>query len=125
MNTLPVITSCGGCGACCTHLGGPPGYAALLLNPNMEHWDDDDPKRLAEAPPLARADLLDWIGDEMPDEGPCCWFDAETRKCRWYAWRPSICREFEMGGESCRMMTLNVYFEDDAREVAEEALREA
>jgi hypothetical protein len=29
------------------------------------------------------------------------WFDAATRKCRWQAWRPTICREFEVGGQDC------------------------
>ena len=132
MSALPVITSCDGCGACCTHIPCPPGYPDLILHPGLDGFDR---RQVARLPDDARKALLDWIGDGskdvfrryMTENGPCCWFDVETRKCRWHAWRPSICREFEMGGDDCRKMMqdqLEGKLADAFREMVEEA-REA
>jgi len=31
----------------------------------------------------------------------CLWFDPDRRRCRHYHHRPSVCREFEVGGADC------------------------
>jgi uncharacterized protein len=35
------------------------------------------------------------------DDGWCAALDRDTLRCRIYAQRPLICREFEMGGPDC------------------------
>lgn len=52
-------------------------------------------------------EALDLISDAMDDpdydlDGPCCWLDPITKRCLHYEHRPTICREFEMGGVDCR-----------------------
>ncbi len=32
---------------------------------------------------------------------PCIWFDGQTRKCRHYEYRPSVCERFEPGNPIC------------------------
>lgn len=49
----------------------------------------------------ARAQQLRMSGT---DQIPCGWFDMETRTCRHYESRPSICRNFDRGNEACRDM---------------------
>jgi Fe-S-cluster containining protein len=41
------------------------------------------------------------LGNANPD-GPCCWLDPETKECRWYEYRPAVCRGLPVGGEDCR-----------------------
>lgn len=95
-------------------------YAALFP-------DTDDPAQVAYCldlltdaereytrtmPAEARQVLADYYAarsrGDVPDrteaELPCLWLDAAARRCRWHAWRPDICREFEVGGKSCRAM---------------------
>ncbi|MBW3601064.1 MAG: YkgJ family cysteine cluster protein, partial [Planctomycetes bacterium] len=31
----------------------------------------------------------------------CLWYDPHTRRCRHYAWRPQVCRDYELGGRAC------------------------
>lgn len=40
--------------------------------------------------------------DDWRDGEPCIWLDAETKRCRHYEHRPSVCREFPVGGDDCR-----------------------
>jgi Putative zinc- or iron-chelating domain len=42
-----------------------------------------------------------WDYDDTNQEYPCLWLDMETRKCRWYDWRPDVCRDFEVGCGPC------------------------
>ena len=42
-----------------------------------------------------------WRYDESK---PCLWYDAVTRRCKHYEFRPEICREFGVGGEGCLRM---------------------
>ena len=35
---------------------------------------------------------------------PCPWLDLCNGRCRHHEWRPDVCREFEVGGESCMRM---------------------
>lgn len=104
-NQLPIInpvTSCDDCGACCTEIGTPPGYIAVLLTP--ERWPEDsgDHERVAQLPLRARLLLYAYLASYEDREGlPCLWYDTETKKCQFYEHRPSICREFEVGSETC------------------------
>jgi Fe-S-cluster containining protein len=113
---LPVISAeeCRGCGACCRDVGRPPVYDSLV---RLEHEAPEllqarlrgsgveaDWRRLRSAPPEARQLIVDSLatGDLGP-RGPCCWLDPKTRTCRFYEWRPDICRnDVKAGGPSCR-----------------------
>lgn len=100
MNDLP-ITNCNNCGACCFEQGSPPGYSTVILNPeNWPQWTGDH-ARVAALPDDARASLLDGMGEDP--NGPCCWLDQATMRCRWYEHRPQICRDVDRGSEGCRV----------------------
>ena len=92
---LPIIASCDNCGACCMHMGYPP-FAGM--------YDGGDPEwlELRESHPelaaAARQGAIDGRGDA---ELPCIWLDPQTRRCRHYELRPSVCRDFERGTEEC------------------------
>lgn len=93
--------NCNNCGACCFEQGSPPGYAVVVLNPqDWPEWTGDH-ARVAALPDDARAELLTGITDD-PD-GPCCWLDLTTNRCRWYEHRPQICRDLDVGSEGCRV----------------------
>lgn len=109
--SLPVIDTCDGCGACCMQQSSPPGYLMILAQPDAD-WTDgpfaEDAERIKSIPPDAIAALSEY-GDKLMagafnDIGdvPCCWLDLETRQCRWYEHRPSVCRdELERGDAGC------------------------
>ena len=87
------------CGACCTE------QAALPVSWYLGYCAFGDRKTL---PPKLLADLQsmldDFMDDEFPADGsPCVWFDAETRRCKHYEFRPDVCREENVvpGNESC------------------------
>jgi uncharacterized protein len=106
---LPVV-SCTGppCGCCCLHLGSPPGVlfdlrgaaVAEVQGLPMEQWPLSEWGRSLPADALA-AVLAHYREPRPGAAGPCCWYDAATRRCRHYESRPGACREFEPGGESC------------------------
>ena len=112
MNKLPVIESCDGCGACCFEQESPPGYAMLLNSPEMlqEAAGSDefgaDVERLTILPDEAMNELRIYLkkllNGETDADSPCIWFDLDTRKCRFHEYRPSTCREFEIGGDDCK-----------------------
>jgi Fe-S-cluster containining protein len=56
-----------------------------------------------QMPETLRQELRDkYDSDYDEDEGPCMWFDTETRRCRNYDFRPEACRDaVELGDESC------------------------
>ena len=41
--------------------------------------------------------------NDWPEEAPCFWLDQSSGRCKHHEQRPEICREFEVGGESCLM----------------------
>jgi Fe-S-cluster containining protein len=54
-------------------------------------------------------DLRDEVLDELrrePDRDqqkvPCSWFDTSAKKCRNHKHRPTLCRDFEIGSQSCQ-----------------------
>lgn len=97
---LPVITNCDDCGACCT------GQAALPV-----HLTGDGALRLDGVNPLPghlrdelRAAVDRFHRDGWPPDGsPCIWYDAATKRCKHYEYRPTTCRDEVMpGDEACR-----------------------
>ena len=102
---LPLLTGpgpqdCTGCGACCQRNGSPP----VLLNSAYGHGEWH-PFRKAGMPPALIAEVDEWfLGLRRGQEpgGVCVWYDAASRRCRHYQWRPQVCRDFEVGSTSCR-----------------------
>ena len=97
---LPLIDSCDDCGACCM------GQSALPIHLAGDYFTLESVKPLPE---WLRAELRD-LGDKFDRDGfpadnaPCIWFDAESRRCRHYEYRPEICRdEVVPGDEGCRL----------------------
>lgn len=107
MNQLPIINDCNDCGVCCATMVSPPGMTGqefiLFSTP-------EDEQRFYTAPQEARDLIYAWSdridelprGSALPTDEPCCWFDVEAKRCKFYAWRPSVCRDFEVGSEGCR-----------------------
>jgi Fe-S-cluster containining protein len=111
--SLPLVT-CDGCGACCMRQGSPPGYGAF--------FNDDPPEVRRQSGKavtgFAWEEIPAHLRDELEayhkavdagetnsryEEGlPCLWLDVETRRCRNYEWRPRACKDFPVGGKSCR-----------------------
>jgi Fe-S-cluster containining protein len=116
--TLTVLDAgdpCRGCGACCTHVGTPPGFAFFYPRKPQDTarcrslaWGED-PAHHDSAPPEAREILATYyaavasgtIEDRTRHAAPCLWYDPGARRCRWHAHRPEVCREFEPGEGSC------------------------
>lgn len=116
--TLPILQSCTDCGACCLTVHSPPFVVLtdaetgeLVPFPDrlaQSEYDRDadtaveeDYRLLAAAPAEARTIRFAGLFDDRPHDSPCSWFDPVTRRCRWYEFRPLICREFVVGGASC------------------------
>ena len=103
MTELPIL-NCDDCGACCTHVAAPPGFA-MFLGPfsqrEMEYSVDWE--IFKTLPGAIKRELSAHYAQDRPvTNGPCLWYDATARKCLHYEHRPTICRNFEIGGESCR-----------------------
>jgi Fe-S-cluster containining protein len=103
---------CKDCGACCFEQGSPTGYLVLLNAADRgekleEAWGEpDDISRFKVLPAEALADLCQYrtalMAGFIEGDVPCCWFDEETLRCRYYEWRPEICRELKPGSEGCQ-----------------------
>lgn len=90
-------TNCDGCGLCCMGQNLVP-----LSDISLERLGGFDeastliPARLvAELEATIRGPLS---GD---DTMPCVWLDRSCGKCAHHDYRPSVCREFEVGCEAC------------------------
>ena len=88
--------TCDGCSACCMEQTTPPGYYVILMTGAWPPGDDWG--RFERLPIEAKLAIADADIDSV---GPCCWLDVESKRCRWYEWRPQICRDFKVGSESC------------------------
>ena len=128
---LPQVADCNGCGVCCLHMGYPPFIRpAEPKSPEEIDSDERLVAEIAEDP-LRRQELLEGRDGEkwwyrLPDDlrieldqfiasyqhrnygetvatfdGPCCWFNMETRQCRHHQHRPNVCRDFETGSPQC------------------------
>lgn len=93
--------TCDNCGVCCRHMVQPP-----FIGP-----EDDEFVAL----PLQLRDELSsfnkFVRPSLPEDYPCVWLDLLTMRCRHYEHRPSICRDFDVGGESCIQMRVAVGFD--------------
>lgn len=92
MQTLPVIESCDGCGACCMQQGHPP-YT-------------DDERQFVPYELLAPVDEYLSSLEEDDFGQPCIWLDPDTKQCRNYEHRPQVCRDFERGCDFCVRLRL-------------------
>ena len=115
MQSLPIVENCDDCGACCMHMGTPPfmghfwqegrepeRWAASMYGPDGDpSIDDDDWQRLHAAPTEAFEVYRATLHGPSSDGMPCCWFDQQTKRCRFHEFRPEICRQFEVGSEAC------------------------
>ena len=82
---------------CCMQMRTPPFYG------------ESDPrwKALPEAMQHELARYLLMVKHDGP-VNPCIWLDILTRKCRHYNLRPGVCRDFEVGNDSCRSFRKDV-----------------
>lgn len=85
---LPIINSCEGCGACCSQIGTPP-FLYFEIEELPPHLKQE----------VRQYELLE--PDRENSKKPCFWYDVKTKKCKEHAYRPSICRDFEIGSISC------------------------
>lgn len=110
--SLPIVQveSCEGCGACCMAQGSPPGYIGLIPGHesglSRDEWPDrEDIERVDTMPREAVKILLRYraqlLRGEVSGEGPCVWLNQQTKECRFYEFRPQICRDFERGCGGC------------------------
>lgn len=77
------VDSCSGCAACCCRL-------EVLLGA-----EDNVPAHLVAEDR--------WGGEVMRrlDDGWCAAVDRDTMRCRIYARRPAVCRDYPTGGSDC------------------------
>lgn len=109
---LPVL-KCDDCGACCERMGTPPMYAAFCPPDGavIADWAKRTPDWVLWqlVPQELQDELRDYyrrmLAGDTPDrsalELPCLWYDEQTHRCKHYEFRPTICREFVVGCESC------------------------
>ena len=92
------MNGCSKCGACCRHLGSPPFLATGAPDENgcltdFQHEPTMPAELIAEVSNYRRA-----LGAGGPDRGaeelPCFWYDAATKRCKHYRWRPNVCRDY-------------------------------
>lgn len=114
--SLPVVTSCEGCGACCMTQGSPPGVLYHFGHPDSEVAEAEGwPRHLRplsvwgrSLPPELAAELFRYHegldAGTAEDRGaagiPCLWLDVQTRRCRHYEHRPEACREVLQPGDA-------------------------
>ena len=75
--------SCTTCKACCCRL------EVMLMG--------------EDAPPSRFVETDRWGGQVMArlSDGLCAALDRDTSRCTIYARRPTVCRDFDMGGDDC------------------------
>lgn len=83
------VTNCDNCGVCCL------GQNLLPLTGN----DLDGVKLPSELEVSLRTLLRGPLAGG--DECPCVWLDRRYGRCKHHQYRPSFCREFEVGSEDC------------------------
>jgi Fe-S-cluster containining protein len=101
---LETVTDCTDCGACCMEMRTPP-HIVQLKDGEFKPYPGDrigDYSRLMAAPEEARRIFIDGLFSDRPNDSPCSWFDQETKKCRWYKFRPDVCRNsLQVGDSGC------------------------
>ena len=82
-------------------MGRPPFLLELNAGVPEQIGGEDstaDYHRLRAAPAAAQAAYLGHLGTI---NAPCSWLDTASKRCRYYEFRPDICRTFEVGGKWC------------------------
>ena len=80
------------------HMGYPTFLRETATQPAEEYWTTlpaelkEELTRLITAYPTPPEGELD---------GPCAWFDLETRRCKHHEHRPRVCRDFQIGSHDC------------------------
>lgn len=101
-NELPLVADCNGCGVCCLHMGYPPFIRPTEQREGESWWyllPDDLRMELDQF--IANYDAPVYGDSVETFDGPCCWFDLESRQCRHHQHRPNVCRDFETGSKQC------------------------
>ena len=80
------------------HMGYPAYLHDLGTQRDEENW--------ASLPSELKEQLQRYIANyktqsEGELDGPCIWFDMDTRRCKHHEHRPKVCRDFEVGSQSC------------------------
>lgn len=86
---MRISLSCNDCGVCCSEMACPPFIGFEIF----------------ELPEKLRREVLDRLANDPALETrkiPCYWLDEKTRRCKQYEHRPMVCRDFEVGCDSCR-----------------------
>ena len=82
----------------------------MLLN-SLEDAEQDeffkeDVERIKSLPDEAmhylRQHMEQVLAGNTPEDRTCIWLDRRSMKCKFHEYRPSICREFEIGSDDCR-----------------------
>lgn len=92
---LETVTDCKDCGACCSEMRSPPFVGSYLDGRFVPSDPKDrygDHAKLMAAPEEARQVFIEGLLSDRPNESPCSWFDPVTKQCRWYKFRPDVCR---------------------------------
>lgn len=88
---------------CCMHMRTPPfvldDFAVL-----PQHLKREVDAHAGVETPCSK--MLNKLG--MTEDAPCLWFDMRTGECCEHKHRPEVCREFEVGGEVCNKMRVEV-----------------
>jgi len=85
---LPIV-NCNDCGMCCMHMNVPP----------FTYMDGDEPPSEFKQEIDLYVNSVRYSDDAIP----CMWLDVSTGKCKHYDHRPAVCKDFEVGGESCQL----------------------
>jgi hypothetical protein len=88
---------CTRCGHCCRNIQFPPFKLTLPEVENMSPSRRPPDEAIAEI--RREMERLGHRSDEydlyqLSRPSPCLWFERGTRRCRWYQWRPLLCRKF-------------------------------
>ena len=96
LDVIDPSINCDDCGLCCQHMRSPPFV--------LEYGED---MAWLTSAPLEAQELFAKQNDDRPDDSPCSWYDAAKKWCRWHEHKPGICRDYAVGGESCRRVRAN------------------
>ena len=95
MQGLPVL-NCDNCGACCTEQAALPVQliGTVFKMPGCSPLPESLRASLRRA--VRRFQRDGW----PPDGSPCIWYDATTRQCKHYEYRPTLCRDEVKPGDA-------------------------
>ena len=93
--------ACKGRGACCQYVGVPMGFYPAIGGPDYGPMQPQNAELWATMPAEAKETYIRTqeaiAKGEYDVDGPCCWLDRQTQLCRFYEFRPTVCRECKPG----------------------------